>query len=278
MKRLLLFLIICLLSNLFIFADDSDFDYVFQKIAEKLSEAAGKIENKTVAVYGFETIGRADDSFARYATEKLTHAIVTIGKFMVIERSGIEEVLKEQSLSLTGVIDASTASKIGKILSLDGVIIGSIHVTDSGIEFISRIIQSEKGLILASADERLKLTAASKNMAKTDDSGNTTDADETGQEETGAVISTSKKVYTDAESITVTYAGLPGNEYDWITLVAADEPDESYGNWFYTQGAGTGSRSFPQVKPGDYEIRVYYNWPDGGYIVQARIKIKVVAH
>lgn len=251
---------------------DSDTDEIFKRMAERLSKVESKLPNKTVAVYGFEAIDSRQAEYARYATEKLTHEIVQIGDLTVIERSRIDQILKEQSFSMTGAVDSGTAAKIGKILSVDAVIIGTIRVKNGEIEFIARVIQSEKGIILSSVNERLKTGEAADSGS--DDSSNAVNDDEGISSKTFTII-INKTIFFRNEGITINYSGLPGNQQDWITLVPAGTPDDTYGDWFYTYGQKSGSYTFKPQPPGDYELRVYFNWPDGGYVVQKRIRIKV---
>lgn len=268
----LLFIIATSFFPATIYSDsDSDTDEIFKKMAERLSRVESKLPNKTVAVYGFESIDTRQAEYARYATEKLTHEIVQIGDLTVIERSRIDQILKEQSFSMTGAVDSGTAAKIGKILSVDAVIIGTIRVKNGEIEFIARVIQSEKGIILSSVNERLK-TAEAADDGSDDSSAVITDDDSS---RTVFKIVINKNTYTRNEGITINYSGLPGNAHDWITLVRTGTPDDTYGEWFYTNGQKSGSYTFAPQEPGDYEVRVYFNWPDGGYVVQKRIKIKV---
>jgi hypothetical protein len=86
-----------------------------------------------------------------------------------------------------------------------------------------------------------------------------------------------KDTYTEGETVTVTYSNLPGNEQDWISVTAAAEPDDTYGEWFYTQGATEGTYTFNELEPGEYEVRVYFNWPDGDFEVQDRYSFTVEA-
>ena len=79
-----------------------DFDIAFPLMAKRLAVAETRLPGKRVAVYGFDVIGRPGDSYARYATEKLTHEIVVRGGFLVIERSRWDEVLKKQNFSVPG--------------------------------------------------------------------------------------------------------------------------------------------------------------------------------
>jgi TolB-like protein len=248
-------------------ADDIAFDSAFKRMAAKFSSADMKLKNKTVAVYGFDVNGRANDSFASYSTEKLTHEIVEAGKLNVVERSRIDRVMKEQQFSQSGLVDADSAARIGKLLAVDAVIIGTIRVTDTGIEFIARMVQSESGMIVSSADERLK------SVAQTTSAGNNSSQGTDNSIAPG--LSTDKSSYNSGDPITVKFSGMQGSAADWITLIKSTESDSTYGAWTYTNGAKSGSYTFKGVEPGDYEIRVYFDWPNGGYLVRKRIKIKI---
>lgn len=92
---------------------------------------------------------------------------------------------------------------------------------------------------------------------------------------TGLVVRTQKPVYAVNEPIIVEYIGFPGNPQDWITLVKATDPPEKEGPYFYTGGKRGGFHKFAGLPAGDYEARVFFNWPDGGRIVQARYPFRV---
>lgn len=52
--------------------------------------------------------------------------------------------------------------------------------------------------------------------------------------------------------------------------------NDSYGStWTYTQGQRSGSRDFGRLPPGEYEVRLYHDWPNGGFNVQERIRFRV---
>ena len=70
-------------------------------------------------------------NLARAAADALTTKLVQTGKFRVIERQQLDKILHEQDLADTGRIDPSTAARIGKVLGVQAVIIGS--VTEFGI-------------------------------------------------------------------------------------------------------------------------------------------------
>ncbi|MBW4665725.1 MAG: CsgG/HfaB family protein [Chroococcus sp. CMT-3BRIN-NPC107] len=71
--------------------------------------------------YGWLGIGPA-----KGVSDLLTNALVKDGTYIVLERSKVEQILKEQNFGASGRVDASTAAQIGKILGADAVIIGTI--------------------------------------------------------------------------------------------------------------------------------------------------------
>jgi curli biogenesis system outer membrane secretion channel CsgG len=59
-------------------------------------------------------------------SDLLVQQLVTDGKYSMIERNAIDKILKEQNFANSDRVDSSTAAKIGKILGVDAVIMGSI--------------------------------------------------------------------------------------------------------------------------------------------------------
>jgi hypothetical protein len=94
---------------------------------------------------------------------------------------------------------------------------------------------------------------------------------------TTATLRTQKSNYAPNETIVVEYAGLPGNQSDWISIAKTGAPENQYesGRWAYTNGERSGSRAFQGLPAGSYEARVYFNWPDGGFTIRARYAFTV---
>lgn len=51
--------------------------------------------------------------------------------YQVIEREQLQQVLKEQKLSLSGAVDENSAAEVGKVLGLDVIIMGTFSYTSS---------------------------------------------------------------------------------------------------------------------------------------------------
>lgn len=76
---------------------------------------------KKIIVFPFDVKGvRWGDEFS----DAITHNFVKAGKMDVVEREALSKILKEQKLSMTGLIDEGSAVKVGKLLGADVIIIG----------------------------------------------------------------------------------------------------------------------------------------------------------
>lgn len=72
-----------------------------------------QIEKVKVAVLDFRTVGDSAD-LGEGAAEILRTTLMETGRYTVIERGMLNQVLEEQKLSLTGIIDPKTAAGIEK--------------------------------------------------------------------------------------------------------------------------------------------------------------------
>jgi curli biogenesis system outer membrane secretion channel CsgG len=58
--------------------------------------------------------------------EILVNKLVDGGHFAVIERTKLDQIIQEQNLGKTGRLDTSSAAKIGRVLGVQTIIIGSV--------------------------------------------------------------------------------------------------------------------------------------------------------
>jgi hypothetical protein len=79
-----------------------------------------------------------------------------------------------------------------------------------------------------------------------------------------------------AGDATVSWRDTPGNQTDWVSVVPVGTVDNTYGStWTYTSGQRSGSYTAMRLSPGEYEARLYLNWPSGGYTVVDRLRFRV---
>jgi TolB-like protein len=74
------------------------------------------------------------------------------GRFKVVERKKLEDLLRELKLSKTEIIDPRTAAKMGQIIAADCMITGTIFETENSIEIIARLIDTESSVVLSAND------------------------------------------------------------------------------------------------------------------------------
>ena len=86
-----------------------------------------------------------------------------------------------------------------------------------------------------------------------------------------AILTGSPSSVKPGDEITLTFQGAPGNLQDWVTLVPVEAVKELYGEWYFLGGKREGQLSSrAPKKEGDYEFRLFADWPAGGYEVLAR--------
>ncbi len=98
-------------------------------------EAAPSAPKHRVAVMNFDygtvrttvaEIFHSDQDVGKGISDLLVQKLVQDGKYSVIERNALDKILAEQNFSNSDRADSTTAAKIGKILGVDAIIIGSI--------------------------------------------------------------------------------------------------------------------------------------------------------
>lgn len=97
--------------------------------AAVLPSQGGAQPRPRIAVVGFEnnsSFNAWGDRLGLAAQDELTTQLVRSGTFTVIERAQLEQILSEQRLGMSGAVDPRTAARIGEILGVNYVLMGSI--------------------------------------------------------------------------------------------------------------------------------------------------------
>ena len=117
---------------------------------------AADFQRTKIAVLDFELIGDklATTGMGAILSEWFTTSIVKSGRFDVVERAMLQKLLSEQKLASTGIIDDTSASKLGRILGVKVIITGSVLRLGNSIEINSRVISVESGSIIAAENIR----------------------------------------------------------------------------------------------------------------------------
>ncbi|MCP4133909.1 MAG: hypothetical protein GY754_23265 [bacterium] len=92
------------------------------------SSGAFAQNKKRVAILGFGA-NNTSKEYAKVVRDIFEVRLFKTGSVEILERDRIDIILNEQGFELTGCVDTECAVKIGKILSVDMVAVGSINKT-----------------------------------------------------------------------------------------------------------------------------------------------------
>lgn len=81
--------------------------------------AVTKFDNKVKGTYGSWNIGEG-------MAEQLTTALIKTGRFVVVERQALQDILGEQELGQSGIVKKETAAKVGQVLGAQVIVRGVV--------------------------------------------------------------------------------------------------------------------------------------------------------
>ena len=110
------------------------------------ARSASDKEKMRIAVLDFKADGVAETKAGNIA-ELLRIELVNSGSFTVIERTQMDQILKEQEFSQTGCVDKACAVKVGRLLSANKMLAGRVMMFGEELTITASIIDVEKGSI-----------------------------------------------------------------------------------------------------------------------------------
>jgi TolB-like protein len=130
----------------------------YQQLANDITEAGASIQGKKIAIIPFSYAdGRAGATKdGSVISERLTIKMINMHKFEIIERSVLDKVMAELKLQSSGMIDASSAQQLGKVLGVEAIITGTLVETSNGqIEVNARLIKTETAQAIGASQVEL---------------------------------------------------------------------------------------------------------------------------
>lgn len=120
------------------------------------SPAPAKGVRPNLAVFTFEEISpqRPEQGWGASLAEMLSTALINAGSYRLVERKQLQKVLEEQALGQSGALDFETAVVVGRIMSIDAIVVGSISALTNAVEADARILNVETGEAIAATHSR----------------------------------------------------------------------------------------------------------------------------
>ncbi|MFH1724626.1 MAG: FlgO family outer membrane protein [Elusimicrobiota bacterium] len=145
------------LVGLLIYPFPSAFADPYDRLAEQIRLIAKRSGAKRVTVLPFLPVtGGAKDSGV-VLSERLVSRLAGQGELAVVERTLLDEVLKEQQLGHKGVIDPKQTKEVGRVLGVNALITGTfLSLSDDEVEVHVRLIDAETARILGAAMAKVK--------------------------------------------------------------------------------------------------------------------------
>lgn len=102
-----------------------------------------------VAVLDFQQQGAfSNQDVGKIVAEWFTTSLVEAGRFEVIERRLMQQILQEQKMGSSGLLDPASASRLGKLLGVKTVVTGTVQNYERTYELNVRLINVETGAII----------------------------------------------------------------------------------------------------------------------------------
>ncbi len=135
---------------------------VFLAILATASAKGQDFQKIKIAVLDFQQQGEgfASEDMGAMVAEWFITALVKEGRFDVVERGMLNKILEEQKLAMTGMVDPSTATELGRLLGVKVIISGSVIRLEEIIEINARIIDVESASIITA--ENVKSSTATR--------------------------------------------------------------------------------------------------------------------
>ena len=147
---------IIILSALFIVLTGCAANEVKKEEPVKKSEFKPIGPKKRIGVMAFENKTKYGERLGSAAADILITEIAKTNRFIVVERERLDKLMKEEELGMLGITDPKTATRLGKILGLNAIVVGSITqfgVKTTGSDYL--VTQSKTQIAEATVDIRL---------------------------------------------------------------------------------------------------------------------------
>ncbi|MFP4390127.1 MAG: FlgO family outer membrane protein, partial [Desulfococcaceae bacterium] len=130
-------------------------------LASEMAAAIGESGKKAIAVADFTDLEGQNTKLGRFLAEEFSVALAASGQgFQVIDRLHLKSLIKEHELSESGIIDTTTAQKLGNIAGVEALITGTLTPFGDTIRVTAKILDTETARIIGAMTGDLPKTGA----------------------------------------------------------------------------------------------------------------------
>ena len=130
---------------------DNSLDFQLANLTNQIVESLSHESKSKIAIIEFSDLNGNVTEFGMYLSEELITRLFLTQKFNVIERQLLNQVISEQKLGMTGLIDDESAIAIGKLLGVDAIVTGTVTDLGVSLKVNARLISTGTGALFAVA-------------------------------------------------------------------------------------------------------------------------------
>lgn len=168
------------------FAYEREIEILASDMSEKIANS-GKAK---IAVVDFTDLRGDVTELGRFISEELSVSLAGTGKgFKIVDRTHLKSILQEHKLSTTGLIDPTTARKLGEIAGVEALITGSLTPFGDTVRITVKVLDTETAEIIDAKKENIAKTEIIEELLavtfvpRTNFSSTSSDRSENGQED-----------------------------------------------------------------------------------------------
>lgn len=152
---------------------DKEIEAIVNQLVTKMNNNAAI---RTVAVADFTNLNGVPTELGKFLAEEFLFALANVNtSFSIVDRSRVNALLKEAGLSAQGLLDPSAAAKLGKLKSIDVIIVGTMTATGNYIRVNAKAIKLESATIIAPAKGDISRTPTINELEAKELGGDTRD-------------------------------------------------------------------------------------------------------
>ena len=142
-------------------AMSADIHRELEDIANRLATKIEESQRTNVAVADFTDLDGMVTQLGRFISEEVsTNMVLSARAFSVIDRNHLRTILKEQKLSMSGLMDPENQKKLGKILGVDALVLGSITPFGESYRITFKVVATDTARVVTADRGMLPKTPA----------------------------------------------------------------------------------------------------------------------
>lgn len=133
------------------------FDVAMESMASRISDYMSAEGKTKVAIVDFQTLqGEKPDFVGHFISKQLVSLLFLADRFELTDRRSLQKLLDEQNLDRADLADDATIRRLGFLLGVDAVVVGTYADLGSEITVDGRLVSVESDQVCSVASELVK--------------------------------------------------------------------------------------------------------------------------